>query len=156
MFGNKPMYTLPIDLDCGYAQSSEIGKYISISGKSYYAPVINAKDISHINLYFRVKYKKTKAAVSKEKLPFADYIKDTGFSVGNIIDLNSILDHRVYIHTNYGKASDQYIIYFTKSIDEDLYEGYLVFFDPIDKYFKDKFSSVELKLIKYLKKELSI
>ena len=155
MFGNKPMYTLPIDLDCGYSQSSEIGKYISISGRSYYNPVINAKDISHINLYFRVKYKKTKAAVSKEKIPFADYIKDTGFSVGNIIDLTNVLDHRVYTHINHGNASDQYVVYFTKSIDEDLYEGYLVFNDPVDKDFKNKFSSMELKLIKYLKKELS-
>ena len=149
------IHSLPIDLDCGYVSSSNIAKYISISGRSYYAPAINVNGIYHINLYFRVKYKKTKAAVSKEKLPFADYINDTGFSVGNFIDLTNILDHRVYTHINHGIASNQYVVYFTKSIDEDLYEGFLVFNDPIDKDFKNKFESIELKLIKCIKKELS-
>ena len=156
MFGNKPIFKVPIELDCGYAPSSEIGKYISVSGRSYYAPIFKVEDIKHINLYFRVKYKKTKAAVSKDKLPFADYIKDTGFSVGNILDLNTVLDYRVYTHVNYGKASNQYIVYFTKSIEEDLYEGYLVFNDPTDKDFKNKFTATELKLIKYIKKEIML
>ena len=156
MFNNIAKQQIILDTNIVNSNDVSIDKSIAISGKNYYSVEFKNNDLFRIKLYFRVKYKKTKAAVSKEKLPFADYINDTGFSVGNIIDLTNILDYRVYTHVNHGNASNQYVVYFTKSIDEDLYEGFLVFNDPIDKDFKNKFSSIELKLIKCIKKELSI
>lgn len=156
MFNNN-IAKQQIVLDCEYASSTEIGNNIKINGKSYYAPVFADNLLQHVNLYFRVKYKNTKSAVSRDKLPFKEFINNAGWVIGeNVVDLVDFIDHRVYTHINSGKASEQYIVYFVTTKDEnELYEGYLVFNDPTDKDFKAKFSGYELKLIKYLKKVLN-
>ena len=157
MFGNSNISKQTINLDCYIAQANEIGNYIAISGKNFYAPIFENSDLNHINIFFRVKYKKTKAAVSKDKLAFSDFLVDSGFANGSELDLAELIERRQYLHINKLSSNlEQYIVYFTNVKDQDLYEGYLVFEAPIIKNIDLSYSSTELKLIKYLKKILNV
>ena len=152
MFNNIAKQQIILDTNIVNSNDVSIDKSIAISGKNYYSVEFKNDDLFRIKLYFRVKYKKTKAAVSKDKIPFEEIIKSIGLDRDNVIDLEDIIDHRFYTHINFGLYSNEYIIYFGFKVEDELYEGYLIFNDPIDKDTKAKFNSYELKLVKYLKK----
>ena len=154
---NGNIYKQKINLDPYISQAGEIGNYITVSGKNFYSPVFENADIKCFNLFFRVKYKKTKAAVSKDKVEFCDFLVDSEFANGSEVDLLNLIDRRVYVHVNTLTPSmNQYIVYFANRKDGELYEGYLVFVVPTDSKEAKNYSSTELKLIKYLRKVLSI
>lgn len=146
-----------IYLDPYISQANEIGNYIAVSGKNFYSPVFENADLDCFKLFFRVKYKKTKAAVSRDKIDFSDYLVESGFANGSELDLLNLIDRRKYVHVNtLTPTKNQYIVYFVNKKDEELYEGYLVFEAPTDNKEAKSYSSTELKLIKYLRKVLSI
>lgn len=154
---NGNIYKQRINLDPYISHANEIGDYITISGKNFYNPIFENTNIDCFKLFFRVKYKKTNAAVSRDKIEFCDFLTESGFANCSEVNLLNLIDRRKYVHVNtLTPTMNQYIVYFVNKKDEELYEGYLVFEAPTDRKEAKRYSSIELKLIKYLRKVLSI
>lgn len=156
MFGNKNTLQAIVLEDCPI-QLPVISNSIVISGKNYYAPKFENSEITNVELYFRVKYKKTKAAVSRDRIPFEELLEKSGFYKDKKIDLVNIIDHAKYVHVENCGHTNKYIIHFCDGKIDDSTTGYFVFNAPNTKeQDKVKFSKYEMKLIKYFKKLLDI
>lgn len=156
MLKNIALQSISFD-DCEIKPINDISSNLVISGKNYYAPKFENPEIKNIELYFRVKYKKTKAAVSRDKIPFQELVETSGFLYEGKVNLVNIIDHAKCIHIDSCGNTNKYIVYFITGDPDDLTQGYLVFNYPV---IKDKskldFTKYELKAIKYFKKLLDI
>ena len=156
MFDKTRINLQPITLNCDTILSSAIStKDYTITGKYQYRPSFVDNNLKYIKLYFRVKYNDTNSAVMKDRMEFSTFLKNSGFAVGDKVDIDQLLYYKNSVFEKFNDQSTEYYIHFSKTVNGEIYEGYITFIEPTDRDSKrNNFNKYELKLIKYIKNKL--